>query len=274
MVLLNNMDQKPVDIFITCFLRQAYTEKTINYLYERTKYPFRLFVIDNGGNDEVLTEAVKQNKVFLWVKNSSNIGIHAAWNMALSMAESEYFITSDNDIYVPDLRNTNEEWNIDLNTIEYKEEVNNFDWLSRMVKLMDQRPDYGAISLHPHIFIGAAGIDPQDPEDVKERNMCGAVMRIMRTEVARKAGGWLHVIRTSRNHEERTICSQLQAAGYKVGIASRIRAYHPFGKDTGGNWGYPPEVTPEMQGHNPGLKDYVQAFDNPDGYDPKTWLPK
>ena len=250
---------KPIDIFITTYLRQAFTEKTIEYLFERTKYPFRLFVIDNGGNGEVLTEAVKQNKVFLWIKNSVNIGIHASWNLALSMAESEYFITSDNDIYVPDFSGF----------------IENHCWLERMVKFMDERPDYGAISLHPHVFIGAAGIDPTDSEDVKERNMCGAVMRIMRTEAVRKSGGWDHVIRTSRNHEERTICSRLHDAGYKVGVATRIRAYHPFGKDIEGNlgWGYT-TITPEEQGHNPDLAEYVKQFDNIDAYDSKTWLPK
>ena len=67
------MDSKVIDIFITTYLRQAFTEKTIEYLYERTKYPFRLFVIDNGGNDAVLEEAVKQNKVFLWIKKTFNI---------------------------------------------------------------------------------------------------------------------------------------------------------------------------------------------------------
>ena len=70
--------------------------------------------------------------------------------------------------------------------------------------------------------------------------------------------------------EERTICSRLHSKGYKTGIASRVRAYHMFGK----NWGYPEDFTPEMQKHNPALKDYVLQFDNRDAYDPKTWLPK
>lgn len=254
------MEQKPIDIFITCFLRQYYTEQTLSYLFERTKYPFRLFVIDQGGNDQVL-DAI-QDKIFLRIKMMPNAGIHAAWNTALALAESDYFITSDNDIYVPDLAHT------DSIVIFH-------DWLGRMVNFMDERPDYGAISLHPHIFIGAAGIDPQDPEDVKERNMCGAVMRIMRRDAVWKAGGWDHVIRTGRNHEERTVCSRLQSIGYKVGIASRIRAFHPFGKDIpGSTWGYPPEFPPEKQGHNPALAEYVKSFDNPDSYDNKTWLPK
>ena len=127
-----------------------------------------------------------------------------------------------------------------------------------------------AISLHPHILIGAAGFDPVDPEDVKEVNMCGAVMRIMRRDATWKAGGWEKVVRTGRNHEERTICSRLQSIGYKTGRTTRLRAYHPFGD----NWGYPESFTPEMQGHRPELKDYVKQFDQQEAYDSKTWLPK
>jgi glycosyltransferase involved in cell wall biosynthesis len=241
----------PIDIFICTYLRQYQTEQTLTYLEERTKYPYRLFIINNGGSDEVL-DAYKE-KIFLRVDVTPNSGIHNAWNLALAMAESEYFVTSDNDIYVPDLEP---------------------DWLSQMVKMMDERPDYGAISLCPHVFIGAAGIDPNDPEDVKERNMCGAVMRIMRKKAVWEAGGWENVIRTGRNHEERTICGRLQEKGWKTGITTRLRAYHPFGRGRGGNWGYPKEFTPEMQGHNPDLEEYVQQFDNINSYDNKTWMPK
>lgn len=245
-----------VDIFITAFKRPYYTIRTLQYLKERTSYPHRIFLIDNGGNE---SEGIK-SLVDHCVTFESNYGIHAAWNIALALAESEYFITSDNDIYVPELRGIHK---------------NEPDWLSRLVGFMDERPDYGAISLHPHVFIGAAGIDPQDAEDVKDRNMCGAVMRLMRRDAVWKAGGWERKIEAGRNHEERTISSRLHDNGYKTGICSRIRAYHPFGKDVEDNlgWGYN-DITPEQQGHNPVLKDEVLRFDNPDAYDNNTWLPK
>ena len=232
-----------IDIFITAYERQKFTEQTIKYIKERTESVYKLWLLDNGGNSEF------EKEVDEYIKFGTNVGIHAAWNTALKEAKNKYFITSDNDIYVPDLEP---------------------DWLSQMIKFMDDRPDYGAISMHPHVFIGAAGIDPQEPQDVVERNMCGAVMRIMRTEAVKKAGGWEDKVEPGRNHEERTICSRLQTAGYKVGICSRIRAYHPFGD----NWGYPADFTPEMQGHNPELAEYVKQFDQPTAYDPKTWLPK
>lgn len=232
-----------IDIFITTFLRQDFTRECIKYLKERTKSPYRLFIIDNGGNKEF------EKEVFLYIGLGRNIGIHAAWNIALSLAESDYFITSDPDLLVPELSP---------------------DWLAQMVDLMDERPTYGAISMCPHIFIGAAPIDANDSENVKERNMAGAVFRIMRTQAIKMAGGWEHVITEGRNNEERTICSRLQSTGYKCGIASRIRAYHIFGT----NWGYPEWFTPERQKHAPELKDYVKQFDNRNNYDEKTWLPK
>jgi GT2 family glycosyltransferase len=201
-----------------------------------------LFLLDNGGNESL------KDQVDFYVGFNKNMGIHALWNTALALAESEYFITTDNDIYVPKLGMP--------------------DWLSQLVSLIDSRPNYGAISLHPHVFIGAAGIDPKDPEDIKERNMCGAVMRIMRRDAVTKAGGWEHKIEAGRNHEESTICSRLQTAGYKVGITSRIRAFHPFPP----NWGYPPEFTPEMQKHRAELEPYVQSFGNMKAYNNDTWL--
>jgi GT2 family glycosyltransferase len=232
-----------IDIFITSYLREKYTGETLRYLKERTHHPYRTFLIDNGGNE------IHKDKVDYYIGLSKNIGIHAAWNMALSLAEGEFFITSDNDIYVPDL---------------------DPDWLSQLVGLMVDRPDFGAISLHPHVFIGINGEDPLDPESVKDAPMAGAVMRIMRTEAVRKVGGWDHHIEAGRNHEERTISSRLRDAGYKVGRTTRIRAFHPFGD----NWGYPPEFTPEMQKHNPELNSYVNQFNNMEAYDEKTWLPR
>lgn len=259
----------PIDIFITTYQRQNITNKTLEYLFERTDYPFRLFIINNGESDEVLEKW--KAKIFLRVDVNPNGGIHNAWNLALAMAESEYFITSDNDIWVPDLRY--KFFAIAPGALEFSVMDSNSKrpcWLERIVEFIQVRPDYGAISLCPHAFIGAEGIDPYITKQVLERNMCGAVMRIMRRESVWKAGGWDKVIRTGRNHEERTICSRLQSIGLRTGIATRIRAFHPFPE----NWGYDKEFTPEMQGHNPALKDYVTSFGNIDQYDHNTWLPK
>lgn len=268
---------EPIDIFITTYERQHFVRECIEYLVARTKTPYRLTILDNGGNDWVSRERFNMEYQIRHIPLYAlfgNTGIHFAWNVAASLAKGEYFITSDPDLLVPDLsgvilgRHTVEK--AAPNKVIYDPDFGQADWLERMIKLMDERPDYGAISMMPHIFIGAAGIDPNDPEDVKERNMCGAVMRIMRTEAVRSARGWDLKIEAGRNHEERTICSRLHDIGFKTGICSRIRAYHNFGK----NWGYPEEFSPQQQKHNPELAEEILRFDNRDAYDTKTWLPR
>ena len=252
------------DIFITTFLRQDFAKECVKYITERTRSPYRITIIDNGGNEWAETDP----RIFRYVplyRSLGNTGIHFAWQTALALAESKYFITTDPDLLVPDLWNKSDDPFFSLGAGEPQR-----DWLAYMIKYMEERPDYGAISMMPHIFVGAAGIDPNDPEDVKERNMCGAVFRMMDTEKVKETGGWEMKIEAGRNHEERTICSRLQTKGYKVGICSRIRAYHNFGT----NWGYPETFTPEMQKHTPELKEYVKSFDHREAYNEKTWLPK
>lgn len=275
------MDQK-IDIFITTYLRQDFAKECVKYLVERTKTPYRLTILDNGGNEWAegnpdVQRYIPLHRVF------GNTGIHFAWNVAAALADGKYFITSDPDLLVPDLvgaTTTVQGARKDLVFVRgYDAEGNESDttamtdqrdWLQRMVDLMEEHSDFGAISMMPHIFIGAAGIDPHDPEDLKDRNMCGAVFRIMDTDKVRSVGGWDLRIEAGRNHEERTICSRLHAAGYKTGIASRVRAYHNFGK----NWGYPESFTPEQQKHNPALAEEILRFDNREAYNNKTWLPK
>ena len=258
-----------IDIFITTYLRQDFAKECVQYIKDRTTSgTYRITVIDNGENEWADSpESGVDRYIPLW-KSVGNSGIHFAWNVAASLAEGEFFITTDPDLLVPDLRDYY--WDVTKDDSGRRTNDIHMDWLMRLTELMKERPDYGAISMMPHIFIGAASIDPNDPEDVLERNMCGAVFRIMRTEAVKQVGGWELKIEAGRNHEERTICSKLQAAGFKTGICSRIRAYHNFGT----NWGYPEEFTPEMQKHNPDLKDYVKQFDQRLAYDGKTWLPK
>ena len=86
-----------IDIFLTAYLRPKFTEQTIIYLSERTKTPYRVTLIDNGGNEQWYKDT---NELDRLVKLRPNMGIHTAWNIAVALATEKYFITSDNDIYV------------------------------------------------------------------------------------------------------------------------------------------------------------------------------
>lgn len=264
---------EPIDIFITCFNRSSMTEKTLTYLNNRTNYPHRLFVIDNGSTDntsDILRRFEKKGTIFHWVKMSKNVGIHAAWNLTLGLVASEYMITADNDLYVPDLQE------------QYRE-----DWLSRLVRLARQNPLFAAIALQPHTYLGAKAPEPVE-SGVAEVSHCGAVFRIMPTQLVKQAGGWEKTFDSKRNTEEKTICSRLRdgnLVNYKVGYATDygMKCYHDFGTDD--NWGYE-EIHPHEHGHRiPGGGRFAkdpekkgEIWPNPNSfsknkelYDEKTW---
>lgn len=241
---------EPIDIVITAFKRPKMLMETIKYLKERTKYPYRLFIIHNGGSEEALIECEKDT--FLIIDPSYNVGIHCAWNLALAVVSSKYFITCDSDILVPDLEP---------------------DWLTQLVGLMDARPDFGAIALQPHKFIG---LEPsRHPMDEKGEiiltPMVGAVARLMRLDAVWKSGGWERIVRQSRNHEERLICGRLNDIGYKFGYAAKMKAFHMWGDgETVDDWGYPLEMGVETHGHSP-VWPQPRIYSHKEQYDNKTW---
>jgi hypothetical protein len=127
-----------------------------------------------------------------------------------------------------------------------------------------------ALALQPHIFIGTNPTAYPSDGIVLDMPIVGAVMRMMNRQAVINAGGWEHVIRTSRNHEEKTICSRLQTLGYKVGYTAKMKAFHLFAGENTGPWGYPASMSPEDHGHHP-VSPPVNVFGNIAEYNQKTW---
>lgn len=251
-------EREVVDIWMVAFQRKDLTENAINYLYTRTDYPYRLFVIDNASTDgtfEMLQKMERDGRVFLTVRFSRNVGIHMAHNLGLSLVDSDYCISTDNDIYVPDLR-----------------ERDGKCWLTQLVETMDdpKNRNYSAIACKPHVFVGAKALENAE-NNVFDVPMCGAVMRMMRTDVIKRVGGWDRRFDANRNHEEKTICSRIQSIHGKVGYISNIICYHDFGEDN--NWGYK-DIHPHKHGHRiPGEEIWPppKNLQIKDQLDPKTW---
>jgi GT2 family glycosyltransferase len=103
--------------------------------------------------------------------------------------------------------------------------------------------------------------------EVKETTHCGGVLRMMRTELVRKVGGWPDED-TTRGHEEIYICGKLREMGYKVGYFVDMFAWHQFGDDD--NWGYG-GISLSEHGHNP-IQPGSSFYDKIK-CDPKTWRP-
>ena len=220
---------KPIDIVLVCWNRPKFTRWSIQSIRDNTKYPHRLIVIDNGSDWQLQGDLVEM-KYNGWIDTivllDKNYGLETAKNLGMNFVESDYFISTDNDI------------------LAYKYEP---CWLERLVWLMDHHPEYAAIGCRPQILVGSGNPFEGKTEDIVDFPHIPGYLRIMRTQLTRDAGAW-NDKRPSRGHEEIWISERFRGMGYKVGWANDVRCWHLFGEE---NWGYNKELSAEDHGHNP-----------------------
>lgn len=118
-----------IDVVILTYNRFNYLQKTIQSLVERTKYPYRLIVIDNNSNDKrvkkYLYQRKKEGTISELIVNSENL-ILKGWMKGINRVKSEYFAITDPDIIVPQLKPC---------------------WLTQLVNMMKSFPKLARIGL-------------------------------------------------------------------------------------------------------------------------------
>lgn len=123
------MIQGTIDIIIVTYQRLPYLVEVIEALQQRTKHPYRLIVVDNGSIDgtvKYLKEMKGQGEIDIIVLNKSNLGLSGALNEGLKHVESEFFITTSDDIVPPKL---------------------NPCWLERLIATAEAQSEFGGISV-------------------------------------------------------------------------------------------------------------------------------
>jgi len=221
--------KSPIDIVLVCWNRPKFTKWSIQSIHQNTKYSHRLIVIDNGSKPEMqssLYEMKYSGKIDTLVLLDKNYGLESAKHLGMKFVESDYFISTDNDI------------------LAYKYEPQ--CWLERLVWLMDHYPEYAAIGCRPQILVGSGNPFEGKTTDIVDFPHIPGYLRIMRTHLTIEAGAWSDK-RPSRGHEEIWISERFKGMGYKVGWANDVKCWHLFGEE---NWGYNKEVSPEAHGHN------------------------
>lgn len=230
----------PIDIVLVTWQRPDSSFKVIESIKQNTdRDQYRLIVIDNNSHPDMqaqLWDLTREKVIDKLVLNDRNYGLEPARNIGLKHVTSEYFVCADNDC-LPQKR------------------VDGKTWLERLAVLLDDLPEYAAISLRTQVMIGTGNIFEYadvSGDDVVEFPHPGGSFRIMRTEPTRKAGGWRDTVE-GRGAEERTVCGRLREHGWKTGFAIRLRCLHLFGsrglKGTD-RWGYPKDWEPEDTGHS------------------------
>lgn len=82
--------------------RSNLMRSSISSLLDNTRYPFELIVIDNGPNLEdtkFLSEMAAIGQITTYIRNSNNMHFGWARNQGLSVAQGEYLVVADNDIF-------------------------------------------------------------------------------------------------------------------------------------------------------------------------------
>jgi len=123
-------DQVKMEIVIVTYNRRPLLQKTIEGIWERTKTPYEIIVIDNNSTVDDTKEYLKklsdEGKITA-VFNKENIGLAPGYNVGLDYIKNDLFVTANDDLVVPDL---------------------DPDWIQRMVELFNKHyPEYGSISM-------------------------------------------------------------------------------------------------------------------------------
>ena len=230
----------PIDLVMVTWQRNDLTFKVIEAIKQNTnRDQYRLIVIDNNSLPEMqlhLRDAKMAGDIDLLIINDRNFGLEPARNTGLGVVKSDLFVCIDNDC-LPQKR------------------VDGKTWLELLAELIDEFPEYAAISMRTQVMIGTGNIfeySDMEGADVTEFPHPGGSFRIMRTEATKKAGGWRDTVE-GRGAEERTVCGRLREYGYKTGFANNLRCLHLFGirgKFGTDRWGYPKDWEPEDTGHS------------------------
>jgi len=120
---------QPIDIVLVTFNRLNFLKHTVKKIYERTLYPHRLWVVDNNspdGTQEWLKGAKINGFVHDYILLPENKGLAYGLSEGFKKVESEYFITTQDDVVPPDMKPC---------------------WLERMLHLAKKNPDYGGIAM-------------------------------------------------------------------------------------------------------------------------------
>jgi len=219
------------DLHLISWNRPKMTELVIKTIHKNTpRNDFRLVVLDNASEPETveMLQGFADNGLideFLPIK--TNLGLEAARDLLLREAtETKRFVCVDNDCLPP------------------------LGWLDTLNILMDNSPDYAAISLRTDPMIGTGNIFEHSEEgELVDFPHPGGSYRLMNTAITRRLGGWdRHA--PGRGSEERYICSKLHEAGYKTAFVN-IKCLHLYGEpEKTDRWGYPREYRPEDTGHS------------------------
>jgi glycosyltransferase involved in cell wall biosynthesis len=234
------MNEKIDIILVTCN-RVKILGETLDGLFDRIKIPFRLIIIDNVSTDGTaeyldLLQVLVDREIEI-IHNTTSINLSEMMTQGLQLVKSELFITTFDDILIPDLE---------------------IDVLQQLIEMINKRQDLGGICLR------TAQMKRKFPDDevlIVDR-ACPSYFRIQRKNDIIKAGGF-----GIGRWEDSNFINVCKKVDKKCAIATNLWA-----KDLGASpdRGYSQEFREKLK--KEGGKFAWGANDRPQYIDPNTKL--
>lgn len=207
------MDKKiPIDILLVTYKRLHFLKKTVESIYNNTSYPYRLWVINNGADDEETLRWLPTNKsngyFYDYITLPENVGLAGGLTAGFNKIKedikakdiSEYVIATEDDLTCPNLTPC---------------------WLERLVHLQEKYPDQGAIALRIE-RTRRRDID-EEGEIIPSSTVCPAVFRITRRKIVEEMGGFGN----AKHWEGFSFSNKMKSIGYpKMAMATHIYSSH------------------------------------------------
>jgi len=194
------MDKKEsIDIILVTFKRLHLLKQAVQKIYERTRYPYRLWVVNNDITDVQTIRFLKGAKTngFLYDFFSlpKNNGLAPALTEGFKKVKSEYFVTTQDDVVPPDLSPC---------------------WLERLLHLINKYPEYGAIACRTQ-RIRHRQVD-EDKELIDSPTSLATFFRIQKRSDIEQVGGF-----GNRPHwESPEIMKRMKQLKKKLAVATHL----------------------------------------------------
>lgn len=242
------MENKPIQIYITSWLRTDFLKKTIKYLIERTTPgTFEINVYDNGSNREtrdILNIYMDSKVINSVIFDNRNTGCTYNKLVFHAMVESsdKYYCVTDNDVYPPKLSP---------------------DWLSQMIKIMDKHPEIGMLA--PQLPPQGLQMPISISNDIVYAGAVGNTLKLIRRECADKVIKRIDQALGAYG-DDGLVSKMMREDGWEVAFCKNIFCYHA-GQCT--NWGYTPEqiaLDPRKAGYG---RPFTYDIVNQDTFEPE-----
>jgi len=200
------------DIVIVTFNRRQLLQETLNKIWERTRTPYRIIVVDNHSVEddtvEYLKEAYRQKRIDVMLLSEKNLGIAGAFNLAFEHVKSDIFITTNDDLTPPELSPC---------------------WLEQMLELFKKwYPEYGAIGMRHvrmrNVRFGAEWLPHYPNNELGESKLC--MPAVFRLQKKSDISHLKHPFGDREWWDDQEFKRIMKELGFRSGFAKNIWAHH------------------------------------------------